>query len=322
MVRNSAKCDWVPIVEEKRGGVVRVMSPPAHNNIPLGTAPPGSLLWGVFQPRLMLWLGTVRRALAPPCLSTGTRSDRHFADFPVACAGGGHRTKQRRPSPAGVGAVLARRCAMHNATGPTGTLDRGAWAGAPHAWGDTRASADRGGGPCTPPPPPAVEHPPRPGHGPPHALRPSAVLPAACGGGSARAPSVDRRFTKPSSNTKLFRWKNVFLLGKKNETRRCALPLSTSPGLSPDCDEAPPPPSDACGAGHQAPPLPSPVGAGTPRHTRTPSPHPPSPTETRPAHGLPTPNITVPSTTTAQQRAGGGDWHKGGGGDQWSVSIN
>ena len=33
--------------------------------------------------------GTACRALALRCLSTGTRSDRHFPDFPGACARGG-----------------------------------------------------------------------------------------------------------------------------------------------------------------------------------------------------------------------------------------
>ena len=37
----------------------------------------------------MLSFGTVRRAVAPPCLSTRTRSDRHFADLAGACAMGG-----------------------------------------------------------------------------------------------------------------------------------------------------------------------------------------------------------------------------------------
>ena len=35
------------------------------------------------------FFGTARRALAPPCLSTRTRSDRHFPDFAGACTRGG-----------------------------------------------------------------------------------------------------------------------------------------------------------------------------------------------------------------------------------------
>ena len=39
----------------------------------------------------MLSFGTTRRAVAPPCLSTRIRSDRHFPDLAGACAraGGG-----------------------------------------------------------------------------------------------------------------------------------------------------------------------------------------------------------------------------------------
>ena len=37
----------------------------------------------------MLSFGTVRRAVAPPCLSTRTRSDRHFPGLAGACARGG-----------------------------------------------------------------------------------------------------------------------------------------------------------------------------------------------------------------------------------------
>ena len=36
----------------------------------------------------MLSFGTERRAVAPPCLSTRTRSDRHFPDLAGACARG------------------------------------------------------------------------------------------------------------------------------------------------------------------------------------------------------------------------------------------
>ena len=42
-VKNQAMLDCVPIVEEKRGCVMLVMSPPAHSNILLGTAPHCSL---------------------------------------------------------------------------------------------------------------------------------------------------------------------------------------------------------------------------------------------------------------------------------------
>ena len=38
MVRKPAQCDCVPIVEGNRGCVMFAMSPPAHNNIMLGTA--------------------------------------------------------------------------------------------------------------------------------------------------------------------------------------------------------------------------------------------------------------------------------------------
>ena len=37
----------------------------------------------------MLPFGTACRAVAPPCLSTKTRSDRHFPDLAGACARGG-----------------------------------------------------------------------------------------------------------------------------------------------------------------------------------------------------------------------------------------
>ena len=39
----------------------------------------------------MLSFGTARRAVAPPCLSTRTWSDRHFPDLAGACARGGGR---------------------------------------------------------------------------------------------------------------------------------------------------------------------------------------------------------------------------------------
>ena len=38
MVKNEATRDCVPIVEGKRGCVMHVMSPPAQNNVLLGTA--------------------------------------------------------------------------------------------------------------------------------------------------------------------------------------------------------------------------------------------------------------------------------------------
>ena len=37
----------------------------------------------------MLSFGTARRAVAPPCLSTRTRSDRHFLTWLVLAQGGG-----------------------------------------------------------------------------------------------------------------------------------------------------------------------------------------------------------------------------------------
>ena len=57
---------------------------------PYPTAPPKcakSEVWAGF--RDMCSFGTARCALAPPCLSTGTRSDCHVPHFPGACARGG-----------------------------------------------------------------------------------------------------------------------------------------------------------------------------------------------------------------------------------------
>ena len=41
----------------------------------------------------------------------------------------------RRPSPPGVGAVMVCPCAMRNGTGPTRTLDHGAWERTLYPWG-------------------------------------------------------------------------------------------------------------------------------------------------------------------------------------------
>ena len=42
------------------------------------------------------FFGTVRRAVAPPCLSTRTRSDSHFPDLAGACARGGGYTAHKK----------------------------------------------------------------------------------------------------------------------------------------------------------------------------------------------------------------------------------
>ena len=71
--------------------------------------------------------GTARCTQAPPCPSTGTRSDRRFSDFPGACArggaGGGYATSswsRQKKSQYPLGAFPPQGPTQHTAAGGSG----------------------------------------------------------------------------------------------------------------------------------------------------------------------------------------------------------